>query len=112
MTEAIRVMVCTFEPQHTLGRALKQERAAKDGTVAKLKAKADEGELVLQDELARLGLLTMKRRPNHDIVCAECGMVMEEVYAPDEVADRMEAIKSVCSDFGGAIKRTREVRNR
>ena len=112
MTDPIKVMVCTFEPQHTLSRALKQERAVSDGTVAKLKARADEGELVLQDELGRLGLLTMKRRANHDIVCPECGMVMEEVYAPDEVVDRMEAIKSVCSDFGGAIRRTREAKNR
>lgn len=112
MTDPIKVMVCTFEPQHTLNRALKQERAMSDGTIAKLKHRAEQGEIVLNDELGKLGILTMKRRANHDIVCPDCGMVMEEVHAPDEVDDRMEAIKSVCLDFGGAIRRTREAKNR
>jgi hypothetical protein len=89
---------------------LKQERAVSDGTVAKLKSKAEQGELVLQDELARLGLLTMKRRANHDIVCPECGMAMEELDAPDDVVERMDAIVAICNDFGSAIRRTRDNR--
>lgn len=110
MTDPLLVMVCSFEPQHTLDRALKQERAVSDGTVARLKEKAERGEVDLQRELERLGLLTMKRRPNHDIVCPDCGMGMEEVVAPENVADRMAAVRAVCTDFSAAIRRTREVR--
>lgn len=110
MTDLIKVMVCTFEPQHTLSRATKQRQAAQDGTLAKLKKRLEEQGAELEDALDRLGILTMKRRANHDIVCAECGMVMEEVYASEGITDRMEAIVDVCNDFGEAIRRTRDLR--
>lgn len=110
MTTPVRVMVCTFEPKHTLERALKRERAVANGTIARLKKRSERGELDFEQELARIGVLTMKHRSDDAVVCAECGMGMEELAAPEGITSKTEAIRSVCADFPGAIRRTRELR--
>lgn len=112
----IWVNVCVWEPLHTLKRVEDRDAAVKSGLVAQIIAQSGgtkNGQPVdgaaLVKALDQAQLLTI-REDGDDLVCAECGALVEKFVSADGVVSRAEAVRDVVERFDEAIERTREAR--
>lgn len=108
---ALKVVVCVWDPGHTVSRIEAQQRAVRDGTVVKLVKKYGEGSNELRSEMARLKLVSTVRSLDGSVHCPECGALVETVLASEGITDKLEAARDVAQDFDAAIVRTREARS-
>jgi len=106
----VHVLVCTWDPEHTLGRAEFQQRAVKNGAIAKLIARHGDGTPALRSAFVRFKLASYTKSADGDKHCAECGALMDEVLSSDGIEDRLEAVRDVAQDFDKAVERTRRAR--
>lgn len=106
----MKVLVCVWEPKHTLVRLLRQRKAKSDGTIARLVEEHGTGTDALRAALLRAKLLTHMVTIHGDKTCPDCGSLMEEVDGPDGIDDPVEAVRDVAHDFDAALTRTRAAR--
>lgn len=104
------VLVCTWDPLHTLKRADAQQRAVQTGWMAELvKQYPDKEEL--RAALAAEGLLTYTTSEEGER-CADCNGLMDRVLSRPKIESKADAIRDVAQDFDKAIDRTRAARAR
>lgn len=106
----MRVLVCTWDPAHTLSRAEVQRRAVRNGAVAGLVKRHGEGTEALRAAFLRYKLASSRDGLDGSKLCAVCGALMDEVLSRDGIDDRVEAIRDVALDFDKAVDRTRKAR--
>jgi hypothetical protein len=106
----MKVLVCTWDPAHTLGRAEVQRRALKNGAIAKLVEKYGKGTPELHSAFMRYKLASYSTSLDGNRHCTECGAMMDEVLSQDGIKDKLEAIRDVAQDFGKAVQRTRRAK--
>lgn len=104
------VQVCTWDPSHTLQRVREQREAQRDGTIAKLVKKHGKGTDALRSALQKARLVTMTKSLNQNVVCPECGALMERLLVRDGIVDKEQAIQDIAENMGLAIERTRQAR--
>ena len=109
MSDGLQVVVCVWDPKHTLLRLESQRRAMGDGTIARLLKKHGEGD-DFRSALADAKLTSMRSDDSGEVYCAECNSLMEKVLASPGISDKLEAIRDVAEDFDAAIDRTREAK--
>lgn len=103
------VHVCVWEPRHTLECIQIQQRALRNGAIAKLVEKHGDGP-ELRDAMEKAKLVTMKHSVQGDLECIECGALMERLLASPGIADKVEAARDIADNFDRAIERTREAK--
>lgn len=102
----MRVLVCTWEPNHTARIADAQKAAVKNGTVAAIVRDAEGDRDRIQKALAAKGLLSVQMISG-DPCCAECKTPMEFLYSADEASSYVAAVRDIAKNFDEAFERTR-----
>ncbi len=105
----MKVIVCTWDPEHTLARVEAQRRALKDGTIAKMVKEYGKGD-ALRSAMGRAKLVSHTTSLRGDEICPECGALCDEVYSRDGITEKVAAVRDVAQDFEAAIQRTRRKR--
>jgi hypothetical protein len=106
----MRVLVCTWDPAHTLKISEAQQRAVNDGSIASMWTEANEDKEEMQRLLASRSLLSVKQ-VSGEPCCFECGTPMEWLYSADGVVGQYMAVKDVAENFDKAFERTRRRNN-
>jgi hypothetical protein len=109
MSKALSVLVCVWDPSHTLDRVEAQRDALRDGTIAKMIKEHGEGE-ALRAAMQRERLVSSSKSLRGDSICPECGTPMETLLARPGITDKVEAVWDVAQDIAAAIDRTRRAR--
>ena len=107
--ETHKLLVCTWEPAHTLDRVEAQQQAVANGRMKSLVKKHGSGPR-LKSVLTKAGLVSVLKSVHGQLMCPECGAMMDTVLGRPGIADKVEALRDVVSDFDMAIQRTRESR--
>lgn len=102
----MRVLVCTWDPSHTLQIAEAQQKATRGGVVVALFKECDEDIAALAKKLASRSLLTVKM-VSGEPCCTRCGTPMEWLYSQDGIDEWLLAVRDVAQDFDKAFERTR-----
>jgi hypothetical protein len=105
----MRVLVCAWDPSHTLSRAELQHRALKNGAITKLVEKYGNGTPEMHEAFVRYKLASFYTADGYQH-CAECGALMDEILSSDGIKDRLEATRDVVHNFDKAVERTRRAR--
>ena len=105
--KALWIHVCVWDPSHTLARVQKQQDALADGTIAKLIKKHGKGTEALRAAMQKAKLVTMSRDLRGQLICPECGALMDKVVAREGVVNKLEAVRDIAHDFEAAIDRSR-----
>lgn len=102
----MRVLVCTWDPAHTLRITEAQQRALANGSIAAMWTEAEGDKEAMQRLLAERSLLTVKQ-VSGEPCCSECGTPMEWLYSADGISSQYMAVKDVAENFDKAFERTR-----
>jgi hypothetical protein len=102
----MKVLVCTWEPQHTVEIAEGQRKAVHTGVIAALHEECGGDLRTLTKKLSERSLVTVKTVSGVPC-CARCGTPMEWLYSQDGIEDRLAAIRDVAEEFDKAFERTR-----
>ena len=106
----MQVVVCVWDPQHTLTRVEAQQRALKDGTLAKLVKKHGRSGTALEGAMASAALVSTTTSLRGDAICSECGSLCETVFSQDGIESKVEAVRDVAQNLDAAMQRTRSRR--
>jgi hypothetical protein len=93
-----------------VARAEAQQRALKDGSLAKLVRQYGKGTEALKSAMARERLVTVSKSLDGSSHCPECGALVDVLLAPDAIQDKLEAMREVAENFVTAISRTRRAK--
>lgn len=98
------VLVCTWDPKHTLARKQAQESALRQGVIAAIVQECGDD----RDSLStRMAPYVSWVDEDGEKVCADCGGLMENVLARPDIVDPVVAMEEVAENFEDAIQRTR-----
>jgi len=106
----VEVTVCTWDATHTLDRVEAQHEAIRTGVIKALVDKYGKNSDKIGVAMDYLKLTSVVKRGDGHLACAECGSLTDEVLSRPGIRDRLEAVRDVAQDFGGAIDRTRKAR--
>jgi hypothetical protein len=110
MPPPLKITVCTWEPTHTLDRIRAQQTALRDGTIAKLVKEHGKGTDSLRSAMMNAGLVSVATSLDRSDHCTVCGALVDTVFGPEGVTDKLMAMTDIAQDFNRAIERTRRLR--
>ena len=109
MGDPLKILMCTWDPAHTVDRLEAQAEALKSGEVARMIKKHGKGHN-LQSAMAKAKLTSVRYTLHKEPICPECGALMEEIVGNPVVSTKLEAARDAAEDFNKAIERTRALR--